>query len=90
MLYLAWCLFVILPGLVAIAHWPQFAPVITVSILMAEATLWLAPNAGCYAPCVLDRIFAMRFPSFIGFIHPRLAVVVHDLLMVWLAWYAAN
>ena len=42
MLYLAWCLFVILPGLVAIAHWPQFAPVITVSILMAEATLWLA------------------------------------------------
>ena len=26
----------------------------------------------------------------IAFIHPRLAVVVHDLAMVWLAWMAAN
>ncbi len=32
----------------------------------------------------------MRFQSFIGSIHPRLAVVVHDLVMVWLAWYATN
>ncbi len=26
----------------------------------------------------------------IGFIHPRIAVVVHDLGMVWLAWMVAN
>ncbi len=28
--------------------------------------------------------------SLVGSIHPRLAVVVHDLVMVWLAWLAAN
>ena len=32
----------------------------------------------------------MTYKSLIGGIHPRLAVVVHDLLMVWLAWYVAN
>ena len=32
----------------------------------------------------------MTYKSLIGGIHPRLAVVVHDLLMVWLAWYLAN
>lgn len=26
----------------------------------------------------------------IAFIHPRLAVVAHDLVMVWLAWFGAN
>lgn len=31
---------------------------------------------------VLRRLFAL--------IHPRLAVVVHDLVMVWLAWYSAQ
>jgi FlaA1/EpsC-like NDP-sugar epimerase len=28
--------------------------------------------------------------SLVGAIHPRLAVVVHDLAMVWIAWIAAN
>ena len=32
----------------------------------------------------------MTYKSLIGGIHPRLAVVVHDLVMVWLAWYVAN
>lgn len=32
----------------------------------------------------------MTYKSLIGGIHPRLAVVMHDLMMVWLAWYAAN
>lgn len=32
----------------------------------------------------------MTVKSLIGGIHPRFAVVVHDLLMVWLAWYVAN
>lgn len=32
----------------------------------------------------------MTYKSLIGGIHPRFAVVVHDLLMVWLAWYVAN
>lgn len=32
----------------------------------------------------------MTYKSLIGSIHPRLAVVIHDLVMVWLAWYLAN
>ena len=32
----------------------------------------------------------MRPRSLIAAIHPRLAVVLHDLGMVWLAWVAAN
>lgn len=32
----------------------------------------------------------MTYKSLIGGIHPRLAVVLHDLVMVWLAWYVAN
>ena len=32
----------------------------------------------------------MTYKSLIGGIHPRLAVVVHDRVMVWLAWYLAN
>ncbi|MCX7555374.1 nucleoside-diphosphate sugar epimerase/dehydratase [Xanthomonadaceae bacterium JHOS43] len=32
----------------------------------------------------------MTYKSLIGGIHPRLAVVLHDLMMVWLAWYVAN
>ena len=32
----------------------------------------------------------MTVKSLIGGLHPRLAVVMHDLLMVWLAWYVAN
>ncbi len=32
----------------------------------------------------------MTYKSLIGSIHPRLAVVTHDLIMVWLAWYLAN
>ncbi len=32
----------------------------------------------------------MSYKSLIGWIHPRLAVILHDLTMVWLAWYAAN
>ena len=32
----------------------------------------------------------MRPRSLIASIHPRLAVVLHDLGMVWLAWVAAN
>lgn len=32
----------------------------------------------------------MRFNALIGAIHPRLAVVLHDLVMVWLAWYVTN
>ena len=32
----------------------------------------------------------MRPRDLIGNIHPRLAVVVHDLAMVWLAWVATN
>ena len=32
----------------------------------------------------------MRPRSVIAAIHPRLAVVLHDLGMVWLAWVAAN
>lgn len=31
-----------------------------------------------------------RLRQFIAAVHPRLAVVAHDLVMVWLAWYAAN
>ena len=26
----------------------------------------------------------------VGRVHPRFAVVVHDLVMVWLAWYLAH
>lgn len=32
----------------------------------------------------------MTYKSLIGGIHPRLAVVMHDLFMVWLAWYVSN
>lgn len=32
----------------------------------------------------------MTYKSMIGSIHPRLAVVVHDLVMVWAAWYLSN
>ena len=32
----------------------------------------------------------MRANRLIASIHPRLAVVVHDLVMVWLAWYVTN
>ena len=32
----------------------------------------------------------MRPRSLIGAIHPRLAVVVHDLAMVWIAWISTN
>ena len=32
----------------------------------------------------------MRPRKLIAFIHPRLAVVLHDLAMVWLAWIATN
>jgi FlaA1/EpsC-like NDP-sugar epimerase len=32
----------------------------------------------------------MRTRSLIGAIHPRLAVVVHDLAMVWIAWISTN
>ncbi len=32
----------------------------------------------------------MRLRKLLGSIHPRFAVVIHDLLMVWLAWYATN
>lgn len=32
----------------------------------------------------------MTYKSLIAGIHPRLAVVLHDLVMVWLAWYLAN
>lgn len=32
----------------------------------------------------------MSIHSLLGRIHPRLAVVSHDLVMVWLAWYVAN
>lgn len=32
----------------------------------------------------------MTYKSLIGGIHPRLAVVLHDLVMVWLAWYVGN
>ncbi|HET7842616.1 MAG TPA: nucleoside-diphosphate sugar epimerase/dehydratase [Xanthomonadales bacterium] len=31
-----------------------------------------------------------RLPSPASLLHPRLAVVAHDLVMVWLAWFAAN
>lgn len=40
MLYLVWCLFAIVPGIVAIVRWPNHAPAIAVSILVAEAFLW--------------------------------------------------
>lgn len=40
MFYLAWCLFVIAPGIVTIKHWPSHAPLIAVSILAVEAILW--------------------------------------------------
>mgnify|MGYP002139306317 CR=1 FL=1 len=33
---------------------------------------------------------ANRFPTPASLLHPRLAVVAHDLVMVWLAWFAAN
>ncbi|MCB1567721.1 MAG: polysaccharide biosynthesis protein, partial [Xanthomonadales bacterium] len=32
----------------------------------------------------------MTYKSLIAGIHPRVAVVLHDLVMVWLAWYLAN
>ena len=32
----------------------------------------------------------MRLRELIAGIHPRLAVVVHDMLMVWLAWTAVS
>jgi len=32
----------------------------------------------------------MKFRTVIAYIHPRLAVVGHDLAMVWLAWFSAN
>lgn len=32
----------------------------------------------------------MSLRNTIARIHPRIAVVVHDLVMVWLAWYSAN
>lgn len=32
----------------------------------------------------------MRGRSIVGWIHPRTAVVIHDLTMVWLAWIGAN
>jgi FlaA1/EpsC-like NDP-sugar epimerase len=32
----------------------------------------------------------MRANRLVAAIHPRLAVVVHDLVMVWLAWYVTN
>src|SRR5690606_38294589 len=32
----------------------------------------------------------MRLREFIAGIHPRLAVVVHDMFMVWLAWTAVS
>lgn len=32
----------------------------------------------------------MNLRTFIAYIHPRIAVVAHDLAMVWLAWFSAN
>src|SRR6478752_252694 len=37
-----------------------------------------------------NRNVIMRPRSLIGSIHPRLAVVVHDLAMVWIAWISTN
>ena len=32
----------------------------------------------------------MNLRRLIAILHPRLAVVAHDLAMIWLAWYGTN
>ena len=48
--------------------------------LPASATAWRACEGAKGGPCV----------ACVAAIHPRLAVVVHDMVMVWLAWTAVS